>query len=387
MPIVMVYLASTLHLSIGQVGLVSAVYSICSSISQPLFGYWADRWGGRWFASGGLAWMSIFQGLIGFVPDYTTLLIVAPLAGFGSAAFHPQGASGASHASGDRKTAGMAIFLLGGNGGFAFGPLIAAGILGLLGLHGTAVMALFGLAIAPVLFALQGQTKHSHGGTAPARSGARIERNAAFTRWSIIALVLVMSLRAWVQSAVSFYAPLFFTSVAGFSVSLASQLSFVILLMLAIGSLAGGFAADRIGGRTVMIVSFLISAPVTFVMFSLHDERAFLVAPLLGFMAGAAWPPTIVLAQELFPKNAAVASGLALGFTFAMGGLGTGLTGYLAEPERLGLANSLLLLSATPILAAVCTLGLPSHKAVAKAATAAREANKGGAVLGEAAGR
>src|SRR5712692_7490400 len=111
MPVVLFYLIVHLHLSLEQVGLVSALYAICTSISQPIFGYLSDRYGGRAFASGGILWMSIFQGLIGFVPDFTTLLLVAPLAGFGSAAFHPQGASSANRASGERKSLGMAIFL------------------------------------------------------------------------------------------------------------------------------------------------------------------------------------------------------------------------------------------------------------------------------------
>src|SRR5205823_118252 len=130
MPVVLLYLSISLGLTIEQVGLVAGIYSICSSISQPIFGLLADRYGGRWLATGGLLWMSILQGVLGFLPDYATLLLVAPLAGFGSAAFHPPSASSANRTSGDKKTAGMAIFLLGGNGGFAFGPLIAAWVIG-----------------------------------------------------------------------------------------------------------------------------------------------------------------------------------------------------------------------------------------------------------------
>src|SRR5437763_1125067 len=130
LPVVLLYLTTNLGLSLGEVGLLSALYSLCSSLSQPIFGYLSDRYGGRWLAAGGLVWMSIFQGMVGFVPDFTTLLIILPLAGFGSAAFHPPSASSANKTSGDKKSAGMAIFLLGGNGGFAVGPLVAAMVRG-----------------------------------------------------------------------------------------------------------------------------------------------------------------------------------------------------------------------------------------------------------------
>lgn len=381
MPVIMLYLTMALNLSLEQIGLVSALYAICSSVSQPLFGYLSDRYGVRWLASGGLVWMSIFQGLVGFVPDYNTLLLVAPLAGFGSAAFHPQSASSANLASGDKKTAGMAIFLLGGNGGFAVGPVVAALILGGFtlgsliglqgfGLHGTAVMALFGLLIAPILYVLSARYKAARLSAAPRASTRRMETNRAFSKFAIVALMIVMSLRAWTQSSTSLYVPQFFTAYAAMTVAEVSRLSFVIFAMLSLGSLIGGFFADRIGGRTVMVISFLVAVPAMIVLFAFHDVNTYLSAAVLGFVTGAAWPPTLVMAQELFPKNAGVASGLALGFVFAMGGLGNYVTGFMAE--RIGLYNSMLLLAALPVIAALFTLVLPSHAAIASAARVAR---------------
>jgi FSR family fosmidomycin resistance protein-like MFS transporter len=382
MPVVLLYLTTSLNLSLGQVGLISALYSLCSSISQPIFGYLADRYGGRWLASGGLVWMSIFQGLVGFVPDFNALLFIAPLAGFGSAAFHPPSASSANLTSGDKKSAGMAIFLLGGNGGFAFGPLVAAIVLGGfalgnlmfmqgLGLHGTAVISLVGLLIAPVLYALS--TRHQPRRTRASRrsqAGGKVEFNPAFNKAAIVALLLVMSLRAWTQSSVSLYVPQFFTAIGGMTVAEVSRLAFVIFGFLSVGSLAGGFLADRVGGRRVMAVSFLIGAPASLALFAFPAVDIYVSAAVLGFVTGAAWPPTLVMAQELFPKHAGVASGLALGFVFAMGGLGNAITGFVAE--RIGLLNSMVLVSILPLLAAVCTLVLPSHHDVASAARAAR---------------
>ena len=179
-----------------------------------------------------------------------------------------------------------------------------------------------------------------------------------------------MSLRAWSQSSVSLYVPQFFTAIAGMTIAEASRLSFVILGSLSIGSLFGGFLADRIGGRTVMVVSFLIGTPASVALFAYPDLNIYISAVVLGFVTGAAWPPTLVMAQELMPKNAGVASGIALGFVFAMGGVGNYITGVLAE--QIGLLNSMLLVSGLPLLAALCTLALPSHRDVASAAKTAR---------------
>jgi hypothetical protein len=110
LPIVMVFMARALNLDLAQVGLVIGLYSLSTSLTQPIFGLLSDRYGGRWFAVGGLLWMALGYALVGFATSFPAVLAITTLAGFGSAAFHPQGASGANVASGDRKTAGVAVF-------------------------------------------------------------------------------------------------------------------------------------------------------------------------------------------------------------------------------------------------------------------------------------
>ncbi|MCB0189633.1 MAG: MFS transporter, partial [Caldilineaceae bacterium] len=157
MPIVVgLYLKESLGLSLAQIGLLLGAFKMTSSLTQPIFGYLSDRYGGRWFAVGGVLWIAAFQGLVGYMPTFGSALAMAMLAGFGSAAFHPQGASGANIAAGDQKTAGVAMFMLGGNMGFAIGPILAALIMGSFGMHGTAVLAGIVLVIAPLLYFLTG---------------------------------------------------------------------------------------------------------------------------------------------------------------------------------------------------------------------------------------
>jgi hypothetical protein len=51
---------------------------------------------------------------------------------------------------------------------------------------------------------------------------------------------------------------------------------------------------------------------------------------------------------------------VALGFVFAMGGLGLQLTGWLAEPHRLGLYSAMLLLCIVPVVTAALVVFLPA---------------------------
>lgn len=360
MPIIVgLYLKDSLLMDLTQIGMMLAVYKLSSSLTQPLFGYLSDRYGGRWFAVGGVLWMALFQGLVGFMPDLSTAVILAGFAGLGSAAFHPQGASGANAAAGENKTAGVALFMLGGNLGFAVGPILAALIMGSVGPKGTALLSGVALLIVPLLYALTGQAQRAE--TGPKKVAHwRIELNPLFTTAAIVCLILVMSLRAWSQESFSAFLPQFFVEISHFSKTNASALSTVMLLAVAFGSVTGGILADRIGGVRVMVISMLISTPLMLTMFFLGDMRAYFVAPFLGFASGAAWPPMLVLAQSLFPKNAGVGSGVALGFVFAIGGLGLNLTGWLAEPHRLGLYGAMLFLCAIPVATAFLALPLPS---------------------------
>lgn len=371
LPVMMVYLAQALNLSIAQAGFVIGAYAISSSLTQPLFGYLSDRTGGRYQSALGLACIAIFQGALGFAPNYPALLGMACLAGCGSAAFHPHGASGATRSGGARKAAAMSIFMLGGNSGYALGPVIAAVAMTTLGVRGSVVIGAIGLALIPLVLSAQGHSHIAHDTAHQAGSGAATARH--FSVLAIVALMAIMFMRAWAQSAITAYIPAYFTAVARLSVEEASHISSANLFALAAGGLTGGVLADRFGGRRVMIAAWLIYAPATLALFTVPGLAVYPSAMLAGFVAGASWPPLIVMAQELFPRNAGVASGIALGFAFAMGGIGTAITGALAEPDRLGLAGSLIMLAILPLLSALMALALPPDRRTGDSAATTSE--------------
>jgi FSR family fosmidomycin resistance protein-like MFS transporter len=373
LPVIMVYLGRALGLSIAQTGFVIGAYAISSSLSQPLFGYLSDRTGGRYQSALGLACIAIFQGLLGFATSYAMVLTLACLAGCGSAAFHPHGASGATRAGGERKASAMSVFMLGGNTGYALGPVIAAAAMAALGVHGSAVISLIGLLLVPFVLSAQGPLKPTtNASTARSATAASTSTPAQtarqFSALAVVALMAIMFLRAWTQSSTTAYIPAYFTKVVGLGIEEASRISSLNLFALAAGGLAGGLLSDRFGGRKVMILSWLIYGPMTLLLFSASGGAVYVIAMAAGFVAGASWPPLIVMAQELFPKNAGVASGIALGFAFAMGGIGTAITGFLAESERLGVQTSLMMLAALPLISAAMALALPGERRVAQPA-------------------
>jgi FSR family fosmidomycin resistance protein-like MFS transporter len=75
-----------------------------------------------------------------------------------------------------------------------------------------------------------------------------------------------------------------------------------------------------------------------------------LLAGASGAILLASFSVTIVLAQELLPRHLGLASGLILGLSFGTGGLGTAISGYMAD--HLGLYRTFLLLALVPLLGA-----------------------------------
>ena len=101
---------------------------------QPLFGLWSDRRGALWLLPAGLALAGGGLGLAAVAPSYPVLLALIFIAGIGIAAFHPEGAKFAVFLSGKKRASGMSLFNIGGNLGYALGPIIVTPLVLWLGL-------------------------------------------------------------------------------------------------------------------------------------------------------------------------------------------------------------------------------------------------------------
>ena len=87
------------HVSNADVGFLTLAYTIGSSLLQPFFGHLSDRLQNRWLAPSILAWSVFWVSVCGLANSFWLLFGVAALAGIGSGAYHPLGASSASRVS------------------------------------------------------------------------------------------------------------------------------------------------------------------------------------------------------------------------------------------------------------------------------------------------
>jgi len=136
--------------SYGAAGALVLAASVGGSLVQPLVGIRGDRVSSPWLVPVGLVLCGLGLGLVGVVDRLMVALAATAVGGLGVAAFHPEAARWASLASGERRATGMSVFSIGGNAGFALGPLLVTPIVLVFGLGATPVIALVPLAGALV---------------------------------------------------------------------------------------------------------------------------------------------------------------------------------------------------------------------------------------------
>ena len=116
-----------------------------SSFVQPLFGLWSDRRGAVVAAAGRASrWRASRPGSLPSRRRYVLVLLLVFLGGIGIAAYHPEGAKFAAYASGRKRACGMSYFNIGGNTGYALGPIVVTPLVLWLGLTGGLVAMLPG---------------------------------------------------------------------------------------------------------------------------------------------------------------------------------------------------------------------------------------------------
>ena len=112
--------------SFAQIGIITLVFQMTSSILQPFTGYYADKHPRPYALSIGMCFTLTGLLLLAFAEHYLLILLAVSVVGFGSSIFHPTASRVAQMASGGKKSLAQAIFQVGGNGGSAMGPLLAA---------------------------------------------------------------------------------------------------------------------------------------------------------------------------------------------------------------------------------------------------------------------
>jgi FSR family fosmidomycin resistance protein-like MFS transporter len=332
-PVLYPVLIGRFHLSLATVGLVSLAYGGMAAISQPLFGVIADRYGTR-LTGVALAWTAITFALIGFVPTFPLLLVLACLSGLGSGAFHPFGALDVrALLPAWRRSFGMSVYVTAGTVGVAIGPLVGIVLFGALGIRGTGLLLIPGLAAG--LYLLWRMRSASPRAALASRAAAA----QAVPVFALAMVIGVMMSRSWTVGVFQSFTPTWYAQL-GYGPSFYGPLVTTFVLASAVGTVGCGSLADRYGRRTVILATLVLSAPAILLYTLFPGPWAFLSAILIGVLAASTAPLMLLMAQQLMASRAGLASGLVMGLGFVTGAIGVPINGAIAD--AIGLQKSLM---------------------------------------------
>jgi FSR family fosmidomycin resistance protein-like MFS transporter len=358
LPAILPFLKDALSLSFAATGAIVLTANITSSLIQPLFGYFADRTARRWLLPLSVLLSSVGLAFTGLAPSYAAVLALVVITGFGVAAYHPEGYRTATAVAGERKATGVSIFSTGGNIGIALGPPLLTALLTGFGLAGSLGMLVPGILVALLLTAVLPLL------AAPPPAVARARATAAGARTMVGAmslLILVVAIRSWTQLGFTTFMPFYWKDVLHGDPRLVGTLLAVFLGAGAIGTLAAGPVADRVGVRRYVVSVFLLATPIALGFLFVHGgPLVFVMLALLGFVLVSTFTVSVVLGQAYLPKNPGMASGLIVGFAIGAGGLGASVLGWVAD--HWGLTAALGISASMPIAGFVAALFLPDPK-------------------------
>lgn len=351
-------------LTFAQVGLITLTVQVTSSIFQPIVGLSTDKRPTPFALPIGMCVTLVGFLLLASAPNFAVILVACGIAGLGSAIFHPEASKVTQTIAGQQKGFAQAVFQVGGNTGFACGPLAAALIVLPNGQSSIAWFALFALLAVALLSkvalamrnnaAMKGASKPK---AAVSQHGANLNLKFIFT----LLFILMFSKQVYISS-LSNYLTFYTIEKFGLSMANAQYVLFAFLAASAAGTLLGGPIGDRWGRRTVILWSILGAAPFALLLPWVPLAGVILLAILVGFVISSAFSAILVFALELAPARTGMIAGIFFGFTFGLSGIASAVLGVMAD--HIGLDMVFHIVAFLPLLGIVA-FALPKKAEVA----------------------
>jgi FSR family fosmidomycin resistance protein-like MFS transporter len=241
---------------------------------------------------------------------------------------------------------------VGGNVGFAVGPLLTVVCIKWLGLRGVVLMLLPGLLIASI-FLLNGREFRR---VDPAHKKESAGEHHKVDAWFPFFLLTGASFcRSIVFFGLNTFLALYWITQLHRTADAGNTALGIFIFIGAVGTVIGGALADAIGRFRIVLISLLIVPPFLLLFLQIHEPVWALVtlAPL-GFALFASFSVMIVIGQQLLPHHRGVASGIMLGAAGSVGGVATPIFGHIADHH--GLRVALGALEVTACLALILAI-------------------------------
>ncbi len=326
-------------LSFAQIGIITLVFQLTSSILQPFVGRYADRHPQPYSLFVGMCFTLVGLCALAVAPDFRVLVAAVSIIGFGSSIFHPEASQVAQLASGGRKGLAQSIFQVGGNGGTAVGPLLAALVVVP---YGQGAIGWFSLAaiVAAVVLVRVGKWYSRQLAHVRVVSGAMDSEGCGLSRKTVrramAMLIVLMFSKHFYIACINSYFTFFLIGKFGVSVQASQFCLFAFLAASAVGTVAGGFLGDRFGRKYVIWGSILGAAPFALALPYTGLQATIVLSVVIGLVISSAFSAILVYATDLMPGKVGMIAGIFFGLSFGLGGIGSAFFGWLADRTGVG---------------------------------------------------
>lgn len=356
------FLVAERGISLAAAGALVLAATVSSSVVQPLFGIFSDNRPLPILMPLGVLVGGVGMALVGVVPGFALVFLSVVFSGIGVAAFHPEAARFANYVSGSRRARGMSFFSVGGNAGFALGPVVTTPLVLLFGLPGTVFLAIPAvLMTAVLLFEIprlrEFQPEASEGTMAARGAPEEPEHWGPFAR-----MIGVVTVRSVVYFGLVAYVATYYERVLDSTAALGNAALTVMLASGAVGTLLMGPLADRFGRRVVLGGSMLLLPPLVFAFTLAGPALGMVLLAFVGAATVGTFGVTVVMGQEYLPGRIGLAAGITMGLSIGLGGVGAPMIGAIADGY--GLKNAMLVIAALPVVGLFLSVTLPRRTPV-----------------------
>ena len=348
---IMPFIASKLGFSMAAAAVMISISHICSSMLQPIFGFFADNILKRFFIFWGLILVSLFIPLTASAQNVWILLLFMILGSLGGSFFHPQAmgyVNKFSQAGGLDTSNNMGTFISIGSLGFACGPLIAALITQVLGLGLISWTSILGLVLVSSMFMFV--PKISLIEKTPEHRKFIQTFKEIFKCSQMNFLMLIAMMKSLVTTSCGILLPFLWKGM-GYTPFYIGSALFLFVFAGSIGSFLSPKIEHIIGSKPIIYFSMWATCPmmVAFALtYKTYPILSMFIFGSIGFVTMLAQPVIMVWAQRTLPHYKSIVAGFINGFCWGTVALCMSVLGAVAQ--KFGIIQVLVILSVFPAL-------------------------------------
>lgn len=354
------FIASKLGIGLTLAASVISISHLLSSMSQPIYGFIADRMKKRFFVFWGLLLSCFFLSMTGIATSYWQLVAFLVLGSMGNGFFHPQATGMINYFSTREISKNMALFIAAGTLGFSLGPLISSSVVHHFSLEALPYTSFVGVIMAVCVYLFV--PKLSNLSTVERSRGSFLEATKVIWGNKILLILIMISiLKSLTVQSYCIFLPFLWKGM-GYDVS---QIGFALFAFSFLGGIATYFSSrleKKIGTKRVFYISMMSVLPLT-VVYALSYKAfvplSFVAFVFVGVVSMLSTSVNMTLAQNLAREHKSMISGYIGGFSW--GFIGVLFTPISFVAQHIGIVNLLLVISAIPFVCASLVRFLPEE--------------------------